>query len=710
VGSNRPIRGQRADEPVDIYFPGTELTKVVEAIGAMTGRNFFFDPQIGSVPITLIAHEPIEPEMLLPLLQSILVTHGFTMREDLDSKLIKIVPLGEESEKGELVIGSDDLPEGYDQILTHVVAVQYASAEELASLLPRFGSSLQGARVDAYGPTNTLILTDNAYGIRNMLRFLREIDIPGQEVSMEWFTLDYARAEVVASQLTDALLGGGDGAPEQAQRRAVRARPPVRPRAAVPGQGNQTIVGSEEPTLRIVADERLNMLVVLASEALMSDVRQLVELFDTPTPPDLNAMHVYQLLNADAETVKEKLNVIVGGASPAAGATNRRGRGNAPQPAGGVSAELQPFEKSVIIESYEASNSLLIVASPQDYMVIKDLIQQLDIPQRQVHVEAMILEVVIQDRFELSTELAALSGEDGFALNNVITLANVLSNGPLGAVGAADSPVLTAGVLDGVVEIPVPGDDGLTLQPVPKIPLLLTALDSLTDLDVLSEPMLTTVDNEEAMITIGQEVPVTTGTRTSLDQSAVGSSVYSNIERRDVGIKMNVTPQISEGDYVFLDLQVEVSQTVQSDIGADPNIVGPTFQKSEVTNKVVIRDGSTGIVGGLISETTDHSTRQAPYLGDVPVLGWLFKQKRDRRAKRNLVVLVTPHIVKEGVDSDRITQRRIEEFSRANLDVMFEGGFIKKMKRRHELRTDYRPGRERLRELQQGEQFGPGVN
>ncbi len=694
----RPKEGAAATEPVSIDYEGVELQEIVKAIGAATGRNFLLDPQIGAIPVTLISHAPVPANMLLDVLQAVLVTHGFTMRDTLDGKLIKIRPIDEEGENAPLVVGSTESTARYDDFVTHIVPVRYASAEELARLLPRLGS--RTATVDAYGPTNTLILSDNARGIENMLTFLAEIDVPGSEVVMETFTLDYARAEVVAEQIREVLMGDEGVAGDRAAAVArARAPQPVRPtvRTPVSAQAQQTIIGSEEPVLQIVAVDRLNMLIVRANESLMQQVRSLVDRLDVQTPIEANNLHVYPLLNADAESVAEKLNAVIGLTPRAA---SDQGGGDAQA----AITEVQPFEKKVLVEAYPETKSLLVVAAPQDYEVIKELIAQLDVARRQVHIEALIMEVNIQDRYQLGVELSSLSAEDGFALNNVISLANIMANGPLAGVGGSDSPVLTTGVLDGVVYLPVAGEDGaLTLQAFPKIPLLLTALDSITDLDVLSQPLLTTVDNEEGKVTIGQEVPVTTGTQSSLNQSASNSSVYSRIERKDVGIKMTVQPQISEGDNIFLELEVEVSQPIQSSVGADPNIVGPTFSKSNIQTPLIVRDGSTAVVGGLISESIDRSTRQTPYFGDVPVVGWLFRRKNDQRSKRNLVVLVTPHVIKEGVDTDRITDYRLDEFGEANADVVFEQGFVERIRRRHETRTQHHPSGSRVERLRTNE-------
>ena len=166
-------------------------------------------------------------------------------------------------------------------------------------------------------------------------------------------------------------------------------------------------------------------------------------------------------------------------------------------------------------------------------------------------------------------------------------------------------------------------------------------------------------------------------------------------------------PQINEGDYVAMNVAVEVSQPVASTVGIDPNQVGATFQKSQVTNRVVIKDGTTGVIGGLISASRDSTRNQTPILGDVPLVGFLFRNKATSRLKRNLVVLLTPHIVKEGMDLDRQTRHRIQEFSDANIDALFEKGFINRIKSKSDLRNKRSPSGEAIESLNEGS-FGRG--
>jgi general secretion pathway protein D len=705
VNEARPKNGAELTEPVKFDFDNADLSNVIQSLGPMTGKNFDIDPTVATQKVTIITHTPIPPDMVYEVLESILAMRGLQMVPAAGGNLIRIRPVGEDSEQSLLHTGEHQTAEGFDSYSMHIIKVRHADATELATVLKVLGS--KQAQVDAYGKTNTLILYDNAAGIRKMLEFLKEVDVPGYDEVVEFFTLEFTRAEVISEQIQQVLMGSETGGAPGAQgvqnpmirQPAAIQRPPTR--GAVPGQRQQTIVGSNPLTLRIVPDERLNALVVVASQPLMDQVRDLIERLDSPTPSESNTIRARQLLHADAEAVETALAALTGSAprqssSPGGQPGGSPGGAMAAQSAasmGGASGDVQPFEKRVTITRYDETNSLLIIASPQDYKVLDALIAQLDVPARQVHVEAIIMEVGITDNFQLAVESAGLTANDYFALNNVVNLANVLTQGPLSLTGSSDSSLFNFGVIDGTTSIRTTDSAGVTTeQIVPNVPFLMTALEALTALDVLSRPSLTTVDNEEAKITVGQKVPFIRNSQQSLGGNIGGvGSVYNSVDREEVGIKLTVTPQISEGDYVNMKLDVEVSSTVASDVGLDPNLVGPTLSLSQVTNKVVIKDSSTGIVGGLISETTERSNRQTPLLGDVPGLGWLFRRKDNGRQKRNLVVLVTPHIVKSGIDFDRFTEAQMDEVTKANMDEFFEKGLIKKIKKKHYLRNEYRP-------------------
>jgi general secretion pathway protein D len=685
-------------EPLTLDFDNADLQDVIDTIGSALGLNFDVDPQLSATKVTIISHRPVPAEYAYELLESILATRQAYMHKDVDGNLVKVRPLGDGHHKNPLFKDMVTTPEGFDRWSTYIIGVKHADASEMAPFLQSLGSN--EAVVSAYGPTNTLILTDAADGIRNMLEFLKEIDVPGYDEEIEIFMIEYALAETLAEQITQVLTGGeastrGAAPASAAAAAAAMRRTPLRPSSPggrIPGARSATIIGAQEEVLEIVADARLNSLIVKASTPMMESVRSLIERLDTPAPIEQHNMHMYKLRYANAEDVETTLQALLG--------TTPQKSGDGGKGGGVLSSEVQPFEKQVIISRYDATDSLLIIASPMDYKRLEQVIAQIDLPQRQLHVEAVIMEVAITDDFRLSVESAGLTANDYFALNNVVNLANVLTNGPLASID--DESLLMAGVIDGTMDIELSdGAGGFITQEVPKVPVLLTAIETLTSLDVLSQPMLTMVDNEEAYITVGEEIPFIKGSSYGLQQGVSNSSVYSQIDRKDVGIKMTVTPQISEGDQVLLNLTVEVSQTTESSIGLDPNLVGPTLRKTETETQVVVRDGATGIIGGLLQDRMRRRRGQTPIMGDLPLLGWLFRNKSDSRSKSNLVILVTPTILKDSLHVERKTAEQIDRAQKANADVFFEQGFIRKVRTKRNTRKYSRPGQERLEKMQQ---------
>ena len=722
-----PKTGETPTELESFDFVEVPLSQVVEAIARMTGKNFEYDPQALSASVTLITHDKIPPELAYEVLESILFSRGFAMVETLGGRLIKIVGTGQApadlKEKIELKKGTGGVPESYDTLSTHVVPVKHAAAETIANLLQSLGSAV--ANVIAYPPTNTLIITDTADGLRRMFSLLDEIDVTGYDTETEIFMIEYSRAEVLAQQLNEVLMGTGaapTGPRAASPPTPQRPMPPQRlpTSRALPGQAGSSVVGSREEVLRIVPDERLNALIVIATPTLMERARELIAKLDTPTPYEANNMNVYKLLNADAEKVEEALNAFLG-ATPRT-ATDR--------PAA-QTGEIQPFEKKVVVARYEQTNALLILASPQDYKVIREIIAQLDVPQRQVLVEAVIMDVSIQDTFGLAVDTASVSGNDVFAMGNTSNisqlasatqLATELASGTAGLgtalrlLNMGSTGGLTAGVFD-TIETKV---NGVNVK-IPFVPFLIKALQTVTDVDILSQPSLTTQDKQPADIVVGQELPVpmqrsgySYDPRQGADQQqqqypSYGMTSYGRgISREEIGVKMKVTPQINEGDYVSLETEIEVSEPTTSSVGIDPNELGPTFNKSRITNNVVVKDGTTGIIGGLIKETVGHNKNQTPILGDLPGIGWLFRNKSNTRRKQNVVVLITPYIIKDGSDLERISKYKMEEFKSANVDVLFEKGIIKKIRKGSHMRNKYRPTADRTDKMLQSEGFGRG--
>ncbi len=714
VVPNDEKTGEKAEEPVSFDFHDAPLYDVVESISRLTGRNFDVDPTIAQSTVTLITHDRIPPEMAYEVLESVLTSRGFSMVESLDGHLIKILPTPEVGTSGKvpLITGDARPPEGFDGFSTHILTLKNADGAEMLPALQTLGT--KNGKIDVYAPTNTLIITDTADGIKRMFAFLDQADIPGLDTSMEIFTLEYTRAEMLMNQINQVLLedGAQGGAPMRPGQpiAPTPVRPSTRPTTRTPSAPGSQVIGARLETLRMVPDERLNSLIVVATEGMMVKVRDLVKRLDTPTPYEANNMHIYQLLNADAEMVEQALQPLVGTAprkQSTGGGAGGGAPGGAPMPSGGgggAAPEVQPFEQKVQITRYDQTNSLLIVAAPQDYKLLEAFIARLDVPQRQVSIDAVVMDVTISNEFGLTVDSASVTGRDGFGLTNTSNLSELAKAAQAAQeiVGGRRAALATAllglgnegGLTTGVFDDITISVDGKPVK-VPFVPLLLQAIEKLSDVEVLSQPSLTTLDNEEASIVVGQEVPFITSTsssRTGTGQVDTNNYYggYTRVERQEVGVKLKVTPQISEGDNVLIQTEVEISDTDAKQIGT-VDIVGPTTNKSVVTNKALVKDGSTAVIAGLIRDNAFRSTTQPPVLGDIPLVGWMFGSKSTKREKRNMVVLLTPHIIKEGMDLDRLTTKKVNDYYDSNVEELFKTGFFKKIKKKYDMQTNYRP-------------------
>ncbi|MFP6584859.1 MAG: type II secretion system secretin GspD [Candidatus Hydrogenedentota bacterium] len=674
-GSNRPTQELGSpQDPIDLNYDNTPLLQVVSSIGALTGRNFEVAQSLATDKVTIISHHKVAPELAYEILESILKSKGYSMIEVLDGNLVRIVKKAGaaqiDADKLEIYNNTREAHMGFDNYAIHLVQLQYVPADQASEIIKKVGSP--AADVTVFQNTNMLLIIDSADGVRNMFEVIETIDIPGYDVEFEIFRLEHTRAEALADQLSQVLLGeSSGGAPRvnQQQQRAV-----VQPRntrtAAVPGQRPTTIVGSAEETLRLVPDERLNSLIVIASTSMMEQVRELILKLDTPTPNDSNNIHYVALMHSSAESVATALEGVSNTAPREGSQTANDG-------------EVQPFEKKVTISVYEDNNALLIIASPQDFVVLQVLIAQLDTPRRQVNVEAIIMEVVLSDSFQLTVEGAGLDQEHWFGLSNVVDLANVLVSGPSALAGPGGS----FGIIDGTTEVMLPGDTSPTT--IQNVPFLMRALETITDVEILSRPNLLMKDNTEGSLTVGEDIPIPTS-QSDINPSS-GFTSRNSLARRDVGIKLVVTPHINEGDYVTMEIEVESSSAVESSVGIDVNTTGATISQRLVKSEIVVKDGQTGIIGGLIRESQNRSIAQIPWLGDLPLVGNLFKGRRHGRDKQNLVVLVTPNILDRERDMVEITQERVDDFYSYNLDFLFEEGFINKVKAKHKGRFVDRP-------------------
>jgi len=396
----------------------------------------------------------------------------------------------------------------------------------------------------------------------------------------------------------------------------------------------------------LIAYPATSSLIITDSVSAIRKIEQLIAALDVVTPSGKGKINVYYLKHASAEDIAKVMQALVSrlAVPPAGGAA---------QPAGPATI----LEGAVTITADKLTNSLIIVASPVDYETMKDVIEKLDIRRRQVYVEAAIIEMGLTKSRELGFEFQAANLDK---LNNGGT--TVIGGTNFGGIGPAmaGGPEALAGV-NGLAVAAVKGTFTFRGTEFLNIGALLRAIQSDADVNVLSTPNILTSDNQKAEIMVGENVPF----RTGQSQSAAtgGGSILTTIERKDVGITLKITPQITSEDNVRLEIYQEISNVVESATSTSSD--GPTTSKRSANTTVVIKDRETMVIGGLIRDNVTAGERKVPLLGDIPILGWLFKYKTSRVEKVNLMIFITPYIINNELDAQAITRRKgdaIEQF------------------------------------------------
>jgi general secretion pathway protein D len=660
---------------ITMDFQDVDLTVLIKFISELTGKNFILDEKIKGKKVTVISPTKISTDEAYKVFESILEIKGLATVPA--GTVIKIVPTKDAMAKSlRTVVGKERAPDS-DMLITRLVSLEYVDPAQMVKILKPLMS--RSSKVDAYGPTNTLILTETSSNITRLLRIVKQLDVRADEMAMDVIPLEYASAEPMARQLQEILQTlasstAPGAAPTAAKAKRTTRRTTTRKTVAAQGFGG-----------KIIADDRTNSLIVLATEQQLEEIRELIHKLDYDTPRAYGNINVYYLEYSNAEDTATVLSDLVSGARSLSknGSTGRKGAPPA------VAKTMASFEGEVSITADIATNSLILVATPRDYLTLKNVIEKLDIRRKQVYVEAVIMEIqpsVLQDLgIEWRTALPLGSGDNvdsailggtnyGLGANELIGSATALASGslPTGDSGmfpldlGSRSGLTLGGIFD---KVKVGEDDLGNAIYLPANTLVVHALNQTNKANLLSTPHLIAMDNEEAEIVVGKNVPFITST----SQSTV--STVQSVQRENVGITLRFTPQITEGDYIQLALYQEISSLIDSPVGQDPNRVGPTTSERKVTNTVLVRDGQTIIVGGLMEDRIRTSVSKVPWLGDIPVLGWFFRYESDTVEKQNLLIFLTPTIIREDQDVQRLFEekknRMLEYKDRHDLPVEY---------------------------------------
>lgn len=676
---------------VTFNLEDAELPDLVRLISSITGKAFIIPNKTRSIKATVYAPGKVSASEAYRAFLSILELNGLALVPS--GRYLKIVESqGVEAKTIPLLINENVPPE--DRFVTHLYRVNFVSSEDVASLLGRFKSA--EGNITAYAPTNTLIITDTGNNIRRMLRIVEAVDIErgGEQLWIE--PVHHANASDLAARLTEIFpldagasktSGTARPAPAAGNRRST-ANQPATPAPAAPATSET--VGSRNAGFRvsnILSDERTNSLILMATEAAYLRILELIRHLDVALDGD-GGIHVHYLQHGDAEEISKTLTTLVG--SAAKRTTGGTGGGAARTGAAGGGSDAV-FEGTVAITAHKPTNSLVITSSLHDFAALKRVIDRLDTERRQVFIEAVVITLDVNNSRELGLNYFSgvpdfpkegSLGVLGYGVQNAMALQSGLGGISQQITSAGGSEALSGiaiGIQGPVIE---GGPAGVS---VPSFGVALAALSQTGDSDVLATPHLLALNNEEAEINIGQNVPLQgnspgalggglaglaglagmTGAAGGAQGAAGGLGALGGMggfsgvtPRGDVGTRIRITPHINESDEIRLKLEEEIS-----DVGAavPGNAIAFPINRRTAKTQLVVRDQQTVVIGGLMRDQVNRSQKKIPLLGDIPLLGALFRRTSTTKSKSNLLLFLTPYIVRSQADLRAIYERKMRE-------------------------------------------------
>lgn len=632
-------------ELISLDFNDVELNVVIDTISRMTGYNFIYDDRVRG-RVTIVSPTEVTVDQAFAVFESVLKVKGFSLVLG-PGNTYKVIPIRDVKESSIDTIKDNRPSRNRDRFVTRLVPLRFIDAEAITNTIKPLVS--KDALIVAYQPTNTIIVTDSESNIRRLLQILDAIDVESFRQELAVIKIEHADAATLGEQLSEiygADISAQAGGATAGQRRA-RARQAVA--AGQVATGAVTGAGAIGPTVSILPDERTNSLLVMASRQQLADIRGLIEKLDIPVRGQ-GRIQVYYLRHADAEELSETLNSLLGGSGASGGGARSSLPGAASSVVQNLRSTVTPLSEGVTITGDPATNALVIQASKEAYDTLEQVIEKLDVSRPQVLVEALIVEVDVTDSLDLGFNAAyrLVNGDTDILL----------------ATGAALVPGV--GMFASAIRAPSftdPNDvDDPTAEPDEgngrNLQLGVTASKSDGDVNIVSAPHILTSDNEEAEIKIGQNIPIVTGRTQAATGATTDLAQSVSVERQDVGVTLRVTPQISEGDTLRLQIFQELTEVAETSQAGSVEEVGVTLQSRKVENTVVVNDGETVAIGGLISEVYSENVSGVPWLADIPFLGWLFKTKGENLRKINLIVFLTPHIVRGAEDLEQNTIRK----------------------------------------------------
>ena len=591
-----------SDRSITIDFDNVDINLFIKFISELTGRNFIVDPAVqGSV--TIISPTRISEQDAYRVFESVLEVHGYTTVPT--GEVTKIVPRATARTQNVDTMGfGDSGAQPSDRVVTRLVPLNHNRPAEMQQILQPLVS--QSSVLVPHTPSGMLIITETESNIKRLLEIINALDVKASRQELILVPIKHANVTNVSAILKE-LYGQTSQLPQ----------------ANGDVQTDRKVV--------IVPYERTNTLVIMADKDDYATLEELIAELDQPPAQGEGNIHVYYLQNATAKELAKVLNELPREEQSTEPVDNRTA----------ISADV-----SILAD--QETNALVITAPREDFVILEKVIEKLDIPRKMIYLEALIMEIDADKTFDVGVQwitsggyesdtgvvFGGFSGSDGFSsLNNVTD---------------SDSPALPLGFSLGVLK------EGIEIGGVsfPSIAAILRAYKTDSDVNIISTPQILTTDNKKAEISVGENIPYVTSQNTTSSQQD-----YTQYEYRDIATKLSITPHISQGDSLRLEIETEVTK-----LKSLPDNITPTTFKRTANTTVIVGDSETVVIGGIIGQDSTRTEWKVPLLGDIPVLGWLFKTNTTTTNSTNMFIFITPRIIKNPSEMARVTEEKEIQF------------------------------------------------
>jgi general secretion pathway protein D len=629
TASDVPFHAQPGGHLVKFNLQDADLAELVNHISGLTGKRFIYGAKVRQIKATVVSPEPVTLEEAYQAFLSILDANGMTLVPH--GRFLKIIDSGGVVTQATPVIARGEPVPDSDRFVTRLYRLEHVSTDEALALLGKFKS--KDADISVYAPGKLLIITDTATQVRRLMRIVEEIDVGGSGQHMWIEPVHNGSAQELAKRVNELFELGTPPAPGM-------------PAGAKGGGLN-----------KVIPDEQTNSLIVVGTEDSYLRLLEVLKRLDSQAM-ETGKIHVLSLQHAIAEELSQTLNTMLGGAAAAA------------KPAGPGGPDQGTFEGELRVTADKSTNSLIITSSNRDYATMRLVIDKLDHSRRQVFIEAVIMDLSVSD----STQLGMSFHGGGLlgAQNDTLLLGGFQAGKSL---AFPTDPSLLQGFAAGVRGPNLPGTNTFlgTGLSVPEFGVVLNAVAASGRSNILATPHIIATDNVAAEISIGENIPLQTnvgGGASSLAGLAGGAAGAAGglggllgglggfaAPRQDVGNKIKVTPHINESNQVRLEIDQESSAP-----GATSGTLGAvSITKRTAHTTVVVQDQQTVVIGGLMSDEYTTSRTKVPVLGDLPLLGALFRTSDVQKRKKNLLLVLTPHVIRDQEDLRKIFERKMQE-------------------------------------------------